>query len=144
MNIFFDVDYTILGYDGSLRPGTRELIERLYEEGHQIYIWSGTGVRTDEVLRLELDHLVSGVYQKPLTDFDDGLGFFGIPVVPDFVVDDYPRIVKHFGGVFVTEYEHQGQIDDQEMTRVYAEFSAHIANRATEQGPLCETPGSRS
>ena len=29
MNIFFDVDYTILGLDYSLRPRTREVFERL-------------------------------------------------------------------------------------------------------------------
>ena len=29
LDIFFDVDYTILGLDGSLRPWTREVFERL-------------------------------------------------------------------------------------------------------------------
>ncbi|HEY3059716.1 MAG TPA: HAD hydrolase family protein [Chloroflexota bacterium] len=47
MNIFFDVDETILGYDGSLRPLVRETFKVLVDEGHRIYIWSG--VRTPEM-----------------------------------------------------------------------------------------------
>jgi hypothetical protein len=127
MNIFFDVDYTILGYDGSLRPGTRELFERLVDEGHDVYIWSGVGIRRAEIRRLGLEHLVTGIYQKPLSDFDAGLKLYGVPVVPDFVVDDYPGIVKHFGGVFVRDYEHRGQADDQEMVRVYEVLTAQLA-----------------
>ena len=125
VNIFFDVDFTIRGYDGSLRPGTFELFERLVAEGHLIYIWSGVGMRDDDIRLLGLDHLVSGVFVKPLRDFDTSFQELGIPVVPDFVVDDYPGIVRHFGGVFVLEYEHRGQVDDQEMARVYEAISAH-------------------
>ena len=29
MNIFFDMDYTLLGLDGSLRPNSREVMQRL-------------------------------------------------------------------------------------------------------------------
>ena len=43
MNIFFDVDYTILGLDNSLRPETKEVFQRLVDEGHLVYIWSGRG-----------------------------------------------------------------------------------------------------
>ena len=45
MKIFFDVDYTILGLDDSLRPGTMETLAQLKEEGNEIYIWSGMGER---------------------------------------------------------------------------------------------------
>ena len=41
MNIYFDVDYTLIAMDGSLRPGTTEVFESLLEDGHFIYIWSG-------------------------------------------------------------------------------------------------------
>ena len=37
MKIFFDVDYTILGLDDSLRPGTIETLTQLKEEGNEIY-----------------------------------------------------------------------------------------------------------
>ena len=43
MKIFFDVDYTILGLDDSLRPGTMETLQKIKDDGHEIYIWSGMG-----------------------------------------------------------------------------------------------------
>jgi hydroxymethylpyrimidine pyrophosphatase-like HAD family hydrolase len=52
MNIFFDVDETIVGYDGSLRPLVHETFKALLEEGHRIYIWSG--VRTPEMVHNEV------------------------------------------------------------------------------------------
>ena len=45
MKIFFDVDYTILGLDDSLRPGTMETLQKIKDDGHEIYIWSGMGER---------------------------------------------------------------------------------------------------
>ena len=49
MNIFFDVDYTILSMDGSLRPDTVGVFEQIIKDGHTIYIWSGQGLRWTEV-----------------------------------------------------------------------------------------------
>ena len=69
MNIFFDVDYTILGLDNSLRPDTREVFQRLVDEGHLVYIWSGQGERWEVVRKFELESFVSGVYEKPLSDY---------------------------------------------------------------------------
>ena len=113
MNVFFDVDYTILGFDGSLRPNTHEVFEQLIAKGHIVYIWSGVGVRWGEVRRAGLEHLVNGVYQKPLSDFDAGLERFGVPVVPDFVIDDYPGIVEHFGGLCIKPYVSMRWPDDE-------------------------------
>jgi phosphoglycolate phosphatase-like HAD superfamily hydrolase len=104
VNIFFDVDSTIIGDDGSLRPHTREIFEQLVREGHHVYIWSGVGIRTAEIEAHGLAEYVSGVFQKPRTDFQDGLTRFGIPVTPHFVVDDYPQIVEHFGGHQISPY----------------------------------------
>jgi hypothetical protein len=112
MNVFFDVDYTILGMDGSLRPRTMEVFEELIESGHDVYIWSGVGVRRGEIRRLGLEPLVRGVYQKPLSDYEAGLQRFDIPVMPDFVVDDHPGIVRHFGGLCVKPYVSRRQPDD--------------------------------
>ena len=92
MNIFFDVDYTILGLDNSLRPDTKEIFQRLVDEGHLVYIWSGQGERWEVVRKFGLEPLVSGVYEKPLSDFFNRLGGLGVPVVPDFVIDDYPEV----------------------------------------------------
>ena len=92
LKIFFDVDYTLLAMDGSLRPRTRDTFEKLIEDGHQIYIWSGVGLRTAEVERHDLQDLVSGIYKKPIYDFINGLELLKVPHWPDFVIDDYPEI----------------------------------------------------
>ncbi|HET6318626.1 MAG TPA: hypothetical protein VFG86_19395, partial [Chloroflexota bacterium] len=69
MNIFFDVDETILGYDGSLRPLVHQTFEILVAEGHRIYIWSGVRtadtVRAEVVQRHALETYVTDCFQKP-------------------------------------------------------------------------------
>jgi hypothetical protein len=114
MNIFFDVDYTIIGgLDGSLRPGTVEVFEQLVELGHDVYVWSGVGIRWHEVRQAGLEPFVKGVYQKPLSDFSAGLIRYKVPVVPDFIIDDYPGIVHHFGGMLIKPYESRHHPDDE-------------------------------
>jgi hypothetical protein len=115
VNIFFDVDETLIAYDGSLRPGTRSVFERLVSGGHHVYVWSGRGIRTSEVHRAGLGDLVSGIYQKPLIEFEAGLARCGIPVIPDFVIDDYPGIVAFFGGLCIRPY-HGGAQSDNELS----------------------------
>jgi hypothetical protein len=118
MNVFFDVDFTILGLDGTLRPGTVEVFEQLLAAGHTLYIWSGVGDRTHDVQRRGLDRFVSGVYQKPLHDFDLGLARYNVPVTPDFVIDDYPEIVAHFGGFHISPYVDSGAVQDTQLLQV--------------------------
>ena len=113
MNVFFDIDYTIIGIDGSLRPGTAEVFEQLVDDGHHVYVWSGVGVRWPEVRAAGLEPFVRGVFQKPLFDFDAGLERYGVPVVPDFVIDDYPGIVHHFGGVCIKPYVTRSSPDEE-------------------------------
>lgn len=113
MNVFFDVDATILAEDGTLRPHTREVFEQLIAEGHTVYIWSGVGLRTAEVQRFGLEPLVSGIYVKPLFEFIAGLVKHGIPVTPDFVIDDYPTIVEHYGGHRIKAYEVADEFDTE-------------------------------
>ena len=100
MNIFFDVDQTILGMDNSLRPGVREAMAALTEMGHQVYVWSGMGIRRATVQRHGLENLVSGLYQKPLYDYLERLEELGVPIMPDFVTDDDPQVVSAFGGLW--------------------------------------------
>jgi hypothetical protein len=45
VTLFFDVDYTILSADYTMRPGTQEIFGRLVNYGHQAYISSGEGLR---------------------------------------------------------------------------------------------------
>lgn len=118
VNIFFDVDQTILAADGRLRPGVRELFAMLAGEGHSLFVWSGMGVRWDDVRRHRLDGFVRGVFAKPLHSHHDLITRLGITVQPDFVVDDYPEVVEAFGGVVVRPYLSSAD-GDSEMDRVY-------------------------
>ena len=118
MKIFFDVDYTILGLDSTLRPGTLETIQQLRDDSHEVYIWSGMGERWEVVKKHELTPLVSGVYEKPTHHFHERLEELGVPFEPEFVVDDYPEVVAAFGGVWVPPYFFKRN-SDQEMDRVY-------------------------
>ena len=118
MKIFFDVDYTILGLDDTLRPGTMETLEQLREEGHEIYIWSGMGQRWEVVEKHKLTPLISGVYEKPTHHFHERLEELGVPFEPEFVIDDYPEVVAAFGGVWVPPYFFKRSFD-QEMERIY-------------------------
>jgi len=127
MNIFFDVDYTILGVDGSLRPGVRELFERLTQEGHRVYVWSGMGIRTLEMQKHGLDGLIAGICEKPLENFQERLKALGITVRPDLVVDDYPEIVSALGGILVRPY-YYARTPDNEMERVYNIIQAYVHN----------------
>jgi hypothetical protein len=141
MHIFFDVDYTILGRDSTLRPGTHEVFTRLREDGHHVYVWSGEGVRWGVVRNHGLEHLVHGVYGKPLQDYENRLEEFGVPVVPDFVIDDYPGIVRAFGGVCITDY--LGKFDgreDRELEIVYEIICAHHAGDVPDHPRYYPTP----
>jgi hypothetical protein len=138
MNVFFDIDYTIFGgMDGSLRPGTLEVFEELVGLGHNLYIWSGVGVRWDEVRRAGLEPFVQDVYRKPLPGREvpwlphtDSLHLYGVPVVPDFVIDDYPEIVLHFGGYRIKDYVYENP-NDEEMYTIRARIDSHQAMFAT-------------
>jgi haloacid dehalogenase-like hydrolase len=145
MNIFFDVDETLIAYDGSLRPGARSVFERLVSDGHRVYVWSGRGIRTSDVHRTGLGDLVSGIYQKPLSDFKAGLARCGIPALPDFVIDDYPGIVEFFGGLCIRPY-HGGAQADNELSDipdlVRGLGSARVRLRET-AAPLDDAPRSR-
>jgi FMN phosphatase YigB (HAD superfamily) len=132
VNIFFDVDETILGYDGSLRPLVAEVFARLVEEGHHIYVWSGvrTGdiIRTQVVERYGLQPYVTDCFRKPLFDYLEQWRRLGAAIQPEFCVDDYPDIVEAFGGVLIKPYT--AAATDADMERVYAAIqtaSARIA-----------------
>ena len=126
LKIFFDVDYTLLAVDGSLRPGTRHTFERLVDDGHEVFVWSGVGVRTSDIERHELQDLVSGVYKKPIYDFINGLELLRVPHWPDFVIDDYPEIVDTFGGVLARPYFFSSATDN-EMDHIYAVINDFVA-----------------
>ena len=118
MKIFFDVDYTILGLDDTLRPGTKEIFQKLLDDNHEIYIWSGMGERWEVIEKHDLNPFISGVYEKPTHHFLERLEELKIPCEPDFVIDDYPEVVAAFGGAWVPPYFFARNVD-QQMDRVY-------------------------
>jgi phosphoglycolate phosphatase-like HAD superfamily hydrolase len=121
VNIFFDVDETILGYDGSLRPLVTDIFQRLTEDGHRVYVWSGarTALGVGAVVaQYGLQAYVTDCFRKPLVNPRQAWLQTGIEVQPDFVIDDYPGIVEAFGGVLIKPYPLAAPAD-QDMQRVY-------------------------
>lgn len=118
MIIFFDMDYTLIAVDGSLRPGVRELLELLKNDGHQSYVWSGNGIRWLELRRHGLESLVLDCFEKPMNNYADKLEGMGLPVKPDLVVDDHLEVAAALGGIWVRTYYFPND-SDNEMEHVY-------------------------
>jgi hypothetical protein len=119
VNVFFDCDYTILSFDQKLRRGTHHVFGRLVEDGHNLFLWSGEGARWSVVRAHDLGSYLSGVFAKPLQDFEAGLKRLQVSPTPDFVIDDYPGIVRHFGGYHIPEFYFSKDDDDDELETVY-------------------------
>jgi hypothetical protein len=119
MNVFFDVDDTIIsGWHGCLRPLVREVFHQLTLDHHEIYIWSGVGLRWAEIEAHQLRRYVRGCYVKPLRDHARALPGLGVKVKPEFVVDDNDEVVRAFGGYKVRPYVWPDETD-REMSVVY-------------------------
>ena len=131
MNIFFDMDYTLLGVDGTLRPGAREVMQRLKEDGHTLYVWSGNGIRWLEVRRHGLESLVSDCFLKPLDNIANAVEQMELPVKPDLVIDDYLEVPAALGGIWVRPYYFPNS-SDNEMERVYRIITEYMKNGHSE------------
>jgi hypothetical protein len=127
LNIFFDCDYTIITWDGKLRPGVTQLFQRLKDDGHTIYVWSGAGIRWYDVRKHGLLPYVTDCFHKPLYDYKKRMVGMGVTTTPDLVIDDYPDIVSALGGIRVKPYVFERRTDT-EMERVYHIISALNAN----------------
>jgi hypothetical protein len=120
LNIFFDVDNTLIMWNGRLRNHTRHVFEQLREAGHTIYIWSGVGIRRWDMKRHELDEFVEDYFIKPLEDHHARLEPLGVPLVPDYVIDDHKTVVDAFGGFHISDMPKQ---DDRELLDVLEEIN---------------------
>ncbi|MGK2966094.1 MAG: hypothetical protein ACSLFM_10890 [Tepidiformaceae bacterium] len=133
MNIFFDVDYTLITWDGRLRPGVKEIFQQLRDEGHSLYLWSGLGPRWEVVERHELhDHIID-CFNKPTYHYKERLTELGVPFEPDYVIDDHPNVVRAFGGTHIKEPIFPLETD-REMWRVYEEIRTFLAAPGGEDG----------
>jgi hypothetical protein len=132
LNIFFDVDYTIISWDGTLRPHTREVFEQLKADGHTIYLWSGVGIRREVVNQHKLHDLVTDCFMKPTWDYKNALTRLNVPLVPDFVIDDHNGVVSAFGGYWISRFDGYPGYQDEEMKKVYEAIRAHATRLAAE------------
>lgn len=101
LRIFFDVDDTLLSWNGRMRPCAREIIAAIAEAGAEVYLWSGVGVRWEVAHAYDLRAHITDCFVKPLSRHRERLVELGIPFVPDHVVDDDDEIVRVFGGTHV-------------------------------------------
>ena len=126
MNVFFDVDLTLIDGDGELRPGVVECFTELRRAGHRIFVWSGLGTRWEVVRQHRLEAWVEDCFIKPLYAHERMLEPLGISMAPEFVVDDYPHLVEIFGGMVVDPYR---RVDpsDREMWRVLSAIASRTA-----------------
>lgn len=137
MRVFFDVDFTLIGVDQSLRPGTRETFRRLIEDGHKIYLWSGQRNPWHAINDHELHEFVSNCYRKPIEDHHNHIEFLNIPM-PDFCIDDNKEIIDIFGGYVVPPYIYPENPDDH-MERIYHAVREFAERRAVD--PTAKAPG---
>lgn len=109
MNIFFDVDLTVVSSGCDFRPHTREVLAALKAGGHRIYFWSMGGDEYTQrmVERYHLGDMVDGCFSKT----DEPV------IVPDFCVDDERHYVDTYGGHQVGRYL-TGSARDRDMLLV--------------------------
>jgi hypothetical protein len=124
LNVFFDVDYTLIMWDGKLRNHVEDVFKRLTESGHAIYIWSGVGIRRWDMRRHNLDGYVTDYFVKPLWGYKDRLGEYNVPFVPDFVIDDHKGVVDDFGGYHIPDTADK---DDRHLLNVLDAIEAFAA-----------------
>ena len=140
MNIFFDVDYTLITWDVKLRPGVREVFDKLKSEGHTIYLWSGVGPRWEVVRRFELHDHVADCFWKPLYNHHERMVELGVTVTPDFVIDDHQEIIDVFTGTRIEE-PRMPLDSDTEMWRVYEDIAAYVRLAGQQQPQADDAAG---
>ena len=107
MNVFFDVQGTLLTMEDVPRPRAREAFLMLKAAGHDLYLWSsgGAGYAATAAELVGVADLVSGCFSKR-----------GEPNVPvDFAVDDDGSVVEAHGGCRVAPFD--GDPYDEELLR---------------------------
>lgn len=107
MNVFFDVQGTLLTMEEVPRPRAREAFLMIKEEGHDLYLWSSgeAGYAAEEAELLGVADLVE--------DYLDKRGEPDVPV--DFAVDDDASVVEAHGGYRVKPFD--GDPWDEELLR---------------------------
>jgi FMN phosphatase YigB (HAD superfamily) len=106
LNIFFDVDHTLVHVTqhlNSLRPGTKEVMKRMKDAGHTIFVWSAGGEEYSKrtVEKHNLGGWVEDCFDKhPKVD-----------PKPDIIIDDDWYLVEKYGGYVVSQYKEVDESD---------------------------------
>lgn len=100
LNVFFDVDHTLVHvdqHDNYLRPGAEEAMARLKAAGHNVYVWSAGGQEyVERIVRVhELTAWVDGCFDKDPK----------VQPRPDLIIDDDWYLVEKYGGHVVSQYK---------------------------------------
>jgi phosphoglycolate phosphatase-like HAD superfamily hydrolase len=107
VNIFFDVQGTLLSMEEAPRPRAREALLMLRNSGHALCLWSsgGAGYAATAAELLGVADLVSGCFGKRREP--------GVPI--DFAVDDDASVVEAHGGHRIKPFD--GDPLDEELLR---------------------------
>lgn len=129
LNVFFDVDNTLIMWDGKLRNHAHDVFTKLRDDGHTIYVWSGVGIRRWDMRRHKLDEFVEDYFLKPLEDHHERLKTYDVHVFPDYVIDDHKSVVDAFFGYHIPD---MAGPDDRELLEVYAHITEVAQQEVTE------------
>ncbi len=122
MNIFFDVDHTLLHNTkdySALRPGAHNSMRMLNEAGNQIHVWSAGGKEYCQriVEQHGLSNWVIDCHDKSPR----------VKPSPDIIIDDDQYLVEKYGGFSVSQYK---KIDehDRELVEIAKKIIAGHTN----------------
>lgn len=113
MNVFFDVDHTLVFISAEtnvLRPGAGEAMRRLKEAGHGVYVWSASGqAHVERVVELHgLTPWVDGMFDKDPR----------VEPQPDYIIDDDWYLVEKWGGYCVSQYRAVDEEDGELLVAI--------------------------
>jgi hypothetical protein len=111
-------------------------LQRLVDDGHQLYIWSGNGIRWRDVRKHELESLIVDCLEKPVANYISAVQ--AMEIKPDLVVDDHLEIVAALGGVWARTYYFPNSADE-EMEHIYRVIS-EWADTGTSGDPQFRSP----
>lgn len=138
LNVFFDVDYTLIMADGRLRNHTEDVFIRLKDAGHSIYVWSGVGIRRFDMRLHGLDGYVDDYFVKPLYRYRERLEEMAVTIVPDYVIDDHEQVIHAFdAGYHIPDVARTG---DRELLNVLEEIEALAEGREVVRGSIQPQP----
>ena len=128
MHIVFDLDNTLTDDQGAtLRPGMRDLLRRLRQDGHALSLWThSTGNRARAILDdLDIGGFFSRVIAREDCEKDGFIAGKDIRTIQgDYLIDDDPAeiaFVRSLGkrGFLIEPYRRPGEGDPLLIQEIY-------------------------